>query len=251
MKFKFSFAVIVSVILHVSLVAFTIFFPQSSKSSGPVYYVDLMQIPGGGGGAKGGTSGQVVESGSIRDLTVKKEQHQPKMRYPDKNKKKSSSKKPKKKKELVSVVKKKDRGKKNNKPAMVKRKGKGGGLSTGISSGAGGSGSGSGGGFGSGTGVGNFPYAYYIETIRNRISGSWYSSLVSPGLKGRYTVMVYFKIYRSGRVADLGIEKESGNKSLDLSALRAIKAASPFPPLPPDFAGSFLGVHFEFEWQRK
>jgi protein TonB len=256
MKFKFRAAVILSIILHVSLFALAIYMPRLPGKKGTIYYVDLMQLPGGGGGggAQKTSTGRLVDSGSVRNLTVKKEAPKSKLTYPDKESKKRS-KKPKKKKSLVSVVKKnKDKFKKDDSKAVsVKRKGDG--LRTGISSGSGGgrgggTGSGSGSGFGDGTGIGNFPYAYYIETLRGKISASWYSSLVSPGLKGKYVAVVYFRIMRSGLVADLKLEEKSGNKSLDLSALRAVRAAAPFPQLPPDFPGRYLGVHFEFVWER-
>lgn len=260
MKFKFSIAIILSVILHISLFALAIWMPQFKGKSGTVYYVDLMQMPGGGGGGgqttQADTGGQLVEDASIRDLTVKKEEPKPKLRYPDENKKKKkTTTKKKKPRKLVSVVKKKPIKKKPS-AVSVQRKGRSDSLRTGISSGSGGGsgggiGSGSGSGTGSGSGIGNFPYAYYIETLKNKISSSWYSSLVSPGLKGNYNVVVYFRIMRSGRVSDLRVQTESGHKSLDLSAIRAVKAASPFPQLPGDFPYQYLGVHFEFQWARK
>ena len=256
MKFKFKMAVILSIILHVSLFALAIYIPRLPGKKGTIYYVDLMQLPGGGGsaGSQNVSTGQLVDSGSVRDLTVKKKAPKPKLTYPDAESKKRSSKK-EKKESLVSVVKKnKDKFKKDDSEAVsVTRKGNG--LRTGISSGSGGgsgggTGRGSGSGFGDGSGIGDFPYAYYVETLRGKISASWYSSLVSPGLKGKYTAVVFFKIMRSGLVADLELEEKSGNDSLDLSALRAIRAAAPFPQLPPDFPGRYLGVHFEFVWER-
>jgi protein TonB len=89
-----------------------------------------------------------------------------------------------------------------------------------------------------------------VETLKGKISASWYNSLVSPGLKGKFTTVVYFRILRNGNISDLELEEESGNNSLDLSSLRAIKDAAPFPPLPSDFPGQYLGVHFEFEWEK-
>ncbi|MCP5103624.1 MAG: TonB C-terminal domain-containing protein [bacterium] len=258
MKFKFRIAVILSVVLHISLFALAVYVPRMQKSGGTIYYVDLMQLPGGGGsgGLKNDTQGQLVESGSVRDLTVKKK-IESKLRYPDAKKKKASPKKKKKKEKLISVVKRKNNNKfkKDDSKAITTQRKTSDGLRTGIASGSGGgsgggTGSGSGPGFGDGIGGGNFPYAYYISTLRGKISASWYSSLVSPGLKGKYVAVVYFRITRSGRVSQLDLESKSGNNSLDLSALRAIRAAAPFPQLPPDFPGQYLGVHFEFVWER-
>ncbi|MCU0290217.1 MAG: TonB C-terminal domain-containing protein [Acidobacteria bacterium] len=288
MKFKFSFAVIISIIFHFSLFALAFYWPQVQKSNGPIYYVDLMQIPGGGGGNRGGSSGsdslnnpqnthgQLTGPAGIKDLVVKKEKQEPNssLYYPDKDKK-NKDKSPKQKKEqpsLITVV-KKDKNDSKSKPGKTQlittqRKGTGEvktGISTGLRfgtgsgsggsggpGGSGGSGTGSGGGAGNGTGTGYgdgigpgsgpgfFPYAYYIEKLKNNISSCWYSSLVSPGLKGKFTAIVYFKILRNGQISELELEKESGNKSLDLSSKRAISEAAPFPPLPSDFPGQYL-----------
>lgn len=278
MRFKFGIAVSLSVAIHISLFALAIYLPRHQKNGGTIYYVDLMQLPGGGGGGgaavtKGG-GGQPELTGSLRDLTVRQEETtEAKLRYPDLDKKKQAAKTKREKKEkekLVTVVKKqppkddktatkpeeKNRG--VNPAISVNRSAVGGSgdLTAGISAGTGGgSGGGSGGGTGAGTGggsgIGNFPYAYYIESLKARISSSWYSSLVSPGLKGQHTVTVYFRIQRNGMIADLNIESASGNESLDMSAIRAVKAASPFPQLPPDFPHQYLGVHFEFKWARQ
>jgi len=258
---KFRFAVIFSIILHISLFALAVYVPRIQKNSGTIYYVDLLRSGGGGGGSGSasskGLNGQLIDSGSVRDLTINKETPKSKFTYPDKKNKKISQKK-KKKTKLVTVVKKnKNKFKKDDsKLITTRRKGTGSDMvRTGISSGSGsgsgsGFGNGTGSGYGDGTGIGYFPYAYYIETLRNKISASWYRSLVSPGLKGKYIAVVYFRISRSGRVTDLRLEEKSGNNSLDLSSLRAIRAATPFPELPPDFPGRYLGVHFEFEWER-
>lgn len=304
MKFKFSFAVIISIIFHFSLFALAFYLPQLQKTGGPIYYVDLMQVPGGGGGGGDGgdngngpdsggdmngggesksinnTRGELIRSGSIKDLVVKKEKQEStsSLRYTDKKNKEKSQKQKKEQPGLITVVKKDKKDKNDNKfktdndkLVTTQRKGTSDGLRTGISSGSrpgtgpgtgGGSGGGSGGGvgrgigtgYGEGTGPGSgsgfFPYTYYIETLKAKISNSWYSSLVSPGLKGKFTTAVYFKILRNGNIVDLELEKESGNNSLDLSSKRAITEAAPFPPLPADFPGQYLGVHFEFEWER-
>jgi protein TonB len=257
---KFKVAIILSIIFHISIAALAIYGPNIKSASGTIYYVDLIDMPGGGpAGGKGSksTSGQLVGSSNrLRNLTVKKE-HQSKLRYPDKKSKKRSSKKKDNKSSLITVVKKdKDKIKPNEAPITTTRRnvgdGESDGLTTGISSGSGTGGVGSGYGDGTGTGLGSgyFPYAYYIQTLRNKISSSWYSSLVSPGLKGKYIVVVYFRIQRNGEISDLKLERKSQNNSLDLSSLRAVKDAAPFPPLPHDFPGQYLGVHFEFEWEK-
>jgi len=114
---------------------------------------------------------------------------------------------------------------------------------------------GSTGGFGSGGGlsvpgsppgvrldVSNFPFAYYLSAIVNRIRAYW---AAPQAQEARATV--YFKIGREGRVSDVKLEASSGNYLFDESAMRAVKLASPLPPLPLDFLDDELGVHLEFE----
>ena len=270
---KLKFAVSLSIILHVSLFALMIFMPRADIKRETTYYVDLIQFStgtGGPGGRSGGQEGQqtqlvepqvqpettgksdatVVETdepqAKIKDLTVKKETAS-KIRYPDKKSAKKKEKKP-----LVSVTRKKRTTAKdsNKKTVSSRRTGGSNVLSTGISAGSG-AGSGTGSGFGSGSGgFGNFPYAYYIDTLKNKISSSWYSSLVTPGLRGKFVAIAYFEIQRNGRVTGLKLEKKSGINTIDLSAQRAVENAAPFPPLPPDFPSRYLVVHFKFEWEK-
>jgi protein TonB len=254
---RFKAAVILSGVLHASLFALAIWMPGNGGSSETVYRVDLVSLPGGGGSGGKKTNGQIIEETQrMKDLTTQKEPPKSKLRYADpKNKKKSKRKKPTKKKSLISVQKKKTTKKKKG-PISVTRKSDLGNneVLTGISAGGGGgSGGGFGGGTGSGTGtgLGNFPYAYYIEALRSKISASWYNALVSPGLRGRHVVVVYFKILRNGQVMDLDLRKKSGVQTLDLSAYRAVENAAPFPPLPGSFTDRYLGVYFEFIWEKK
>jgi protein TonB len=261
---KFKTTLLLSVALHASLAAIIIVQPARKGSGEMTYYVDLVNLGGGGkGGGRGGPAGggnaapavaagpaaegdaALIEEkgGGVKNLTVEKEFKSP-LRYPDRESRKNVE-----EEKLVSVVRKQ--------PTVPSQQpivpgAPAAGLKTGISSGGGsGDGSGgSGGGWGDGSGGGYFPHAYYIDLLRNRISASWYSSLVAPGLRGKYVTGVHFIIRRDGRVSDLRVERSSGIDSLDLSARRAIENAAPFAPLPNDFASQYLVVHFEFEWEK-
>jgi TonB family protein len=265
---KFKSAVTLSILAHVSLFALAILSPEKRNGSGTIYYVDLIQMGGqgngrGSGGSAGGgkkTEGgnreekgaslMETRAGSVRNLAVSKETPAA-LRYPDKE----GRRKPEEKK-LISVIRKEKPG--SIPQTATGRTGTGGtdGLKMGISAGNGSGGDGTSGdgtgGDGGGGGIGTyFPYAYYVDTVRNKISSSWYSSLVEPGLKGRFVSAVYFKILRSGQITDVRVEKASGISSLDLSAMRAVENAAPFAALPGDFQYPHLIVHFEFEWEKK
>jgi TonB family protein len=101
-------------------------------------------------------------------------------------------------------------------------------------------------GYGPG-GLANFPYVWYLNTITERVSSNWFSSLVDPGISGSFQTIVYFRIQKSGQVVDVQIEQSSGLTPLDLSAVRAVKASAPFPPLPREYDEAYLGIHLIFE----
>ena len=101
--------------------------------------------------------------------------------------------------------------------------------------------------YGDQIGLSAFPYTYYLQILTDKISAAWFTSLVDPGVRGTHTVTIFFKIQRDGRVSDLKVEEASDIRSLDLSALRAISTAAPFPPLPEEYDQDFLGIHLIFE----
>lgn len=91
--------------------------------------------------------------------------------------------------------------------------------------------------------VSDFPFAYYLRRVQEKISDKW-EGKANPG---RQPVVV-FEIGRNGQVSGLAVDKTSGNPFYDRVALRAITEASPFPPLPEEFKGSFLRVHLGFAY---
>jgi TonB family protein len=92
----------------------------------------------------------------------------------------------------------------------------------------------------------DFRFGYYLEIVKERVSGNWSPPPVTGPSEGVITT-VYFKIQRDGRVSDVKVEKTSDFDLFDRSALRAVDLSSPLPPLPAGFKGKWLGVHFEFE----
>jgi TonB family protein len=91
--------------------------------------------------------------------------------------------------------------------------------------------------------VEDFPFRYYLAALRNKVSGNWNP----PGASDARTV-VFFRVYRDGSLADSYLETPSGNVVFDQAALRAVVVSEPFPPLPDDFDGTNLGVHFAFQY---
>jgi periplasmic protein TonB len=96
--------------------------------------------------------------------------------------------------------------------------------------------------------VNDFPFLYYLNIIQKKVTANWnfdYEGTVHQ------KVVVFFKIDKTGQVYDQKIEKSSGIAFLDQSALRAVLLSSPFPPLPGEYSGNFLGVHFGFEFKKE
>ena len=103
-------------------------------------------------------------------------------------------------------------------------------------------------GAGDGTGIAvdaaRFPFSYYLSAIESRVSDNWYSAVSESG--AGLTCVVYFRLKRDGSVEDVRVETGSGNGYFDRAAIRAVKSAAPFPPLPRGFPDDFLGIHFTF-----
>ncbi|MEE9613391.1 MAG: cell envelope integrity protein TolA [Thermodesulfobacteriota bacterium] len=84
--------------------------------------------------------------------------------------------------------------------------------------------------------------AYYNE-VGARIQSMWvYPGEPQKGLEG----WVSIKIGRDGDLKEVKIEKSSGNGIFDGSAIRAVKKAAPFPPLPEGIRGDFLEIGVRF-----
>jgi TonB family protein len=67
-----------------------------------------------------------------------------------------------------------------------------------------------------------------------------------PQVGGTITATVAFVIDRDGTIRDAKNEISSGNGTFDRAALRAVLEASPLPPLPFGYNGTYLGVHLTF-----
>jgi TonB family protein len=94
----------------------------------------------------------------------------------------------------------------------------------------------------------DFPYSYYLAVMQRKIGERWQPIYGEIEKGGAGRVVVFFRVLRDGTIKDLKVEKSSGSEFLDGSALRAIAEAGPMPPLPFEFQGDELRVHFGFEY---
>jgi len=263
----FQRAIIFSVTAHVVLFAIIVASPHFPKpsSKGLIRYIPLNFVgsPGGGRGGGGGGGAKAAPKASLaateikkqtlRDLTTaQKLQETPKssLRYPvDKPKKE-----PKKKPDKQAVISKPD-AKAKTAPSTETESGGVAGAKTGTGQGSGLTIGAGGPGFGEGTGSGlagqiglsNFPYQYYLQWIRDKISSNWFTSLVDPGVEGTLQTAVYFRIFRNGTISNVEVRESSNVTAFDSSAKRAIMNSAPFPPLPADYDEQYLGIILIFE----
>ncbi len=96
---------------------------------------------------------------------------------------------------------------------------------------------------GGGSGAGNFPYQWYIQTIKKKLDENWN---VTSGFSRRIYAQTAFTILKDGSLSEIKIEEPSGNEAFDQAAKRAVEMSSPFPPLPRGFEEPALRVHVRF-----
>ena len=89
----------------------------------------------------------------------------------------------------------------------------------------------------------DFPFAYYVEQLLSLIGANWFKPESAEGT----SCVVSFRILRSGQVTDVKLDSSSGVSYYDRAAARAVYAANPLPPLPPDYRNESLGVHLKFQ----
>jgi TonB family protein len=89
----------------------------------------------------------------------------------------------------------------------------------------------------------------YLQRVLHDVKQHWYEiipeSAQAPLLK-KGKVSIEFAITKKGEVAGMRIVSESGDRALDRAAYGGITASNPFPPLPSEFTGSYLGLRFTF-----
>jgi TolA protein len=82
----------------------------------------------------------------------------------------------------------------------------------------------------------------YYDELWKRVQGHWALPATRRGLQ----TIVAVRIIRDGTVEKAEIETGSGDARFDRSALDAVRAANPLPPLPGDYRGSWHEVGIRF-----
>lgn len=89
----------------------------------------------------------------------------------------------------------------------------------------------------------------YLQRVLHDVRMNWYNlipeSARAPLMKkGKLTIE--FAILKDGTVAGMKLVATSGDVALDRGAWGGITASNPFPPLPGEFGGQYLGLRFTF-----
>jgi len=93
-------------------------------------------------------------------------------------------------------------------------------------------------------------YGWYVASVRNRISGNWLLSTISPSILTAPRLYMTFTILRDGTVTNVEVTQSSGLPEVDRSALRAVLASNPLPALPSDYPGNRVKVNLYFDFRR-
>jgi protein TonB len=92
--------------------------------------------------------------------------------------------------------------------------------------------------------------AEYLDGWRRRVerigTANYPTALLGDLRAGRPTLEVV--IAADGRLDDIVVRRSSGDNALDQAALKILRLAAPFPPLPQDIRQDYDTLRFAYEW---
>src|SRR5690606_12689046 len=95
-------------------------------------------------------------------------------------------------------------------------------------------------------------FGEYASRLRDLVARNWRTSAIEARIQSAPTATITFILRRDGTVVpdSVRVTESSGNRSVDISAHRAILDSEPFPPLPPQYTGSEALLEFRFTLRR-
>ncbi len=84
----------------------------------------------------------------------------------------------------------------------------------------------------------------YLAMVEDAIDQQW---VAPPLVQSTPTVILKFRISRSGEISNILIDKSSGNEHYDFAALRAVRAVNPLPAFPKEMDKSYLDLLYRFQ----
>ena len=224
--------ILISLLFHgvvLALLFFTPSFPSPKLTFGPVYTVSLVSFSGKVVEQRGATAAAKELLATDRPETVLKKQMEPAKSIPIHSLETRKKKDPDLEKAMEDIRKKAFA----TADAVKRPQAKAAPENT------------AGSGSQSGDAEMNTQMHAYYTLIWSRIKGGW--ALPQGLLPGEVLeAVIDVTILRSGAVTEVNFEKRSGNRYFDESAMKAIRKASPFPPLPMVIGESSIQVGIRF-----
>ena len=86
----------------------------------------------------------------------------------------------------------------------------------------------------------------YLTRLLREVKEHWYQLIPESASMKRGKVVLQFAILPDGSVAGLQVIESSRDVALDRPAYGSITGSNPFPPLPKEFTGPYLGLRFSY-----
>ena len=86
----------------------------------------------------------------------------------------------------------------------------------------------------------------YFNTLRTGIEKNWRAPSPRGGAAPTGRLVVLFTLGRDGKLLEISVQRSSGERELDFSAVESVKSAAPFAPFPADIAEDRLSVRATF-----
>ncbi len=88
----------------------------------------------------------------------------------------------------------------------------------------------------------------YLQRVLHDVRENWYRLIPESAEMKKGKLAIDFAIMPDGTVRGLQVTVSSGDVALDRPAYGSITASDPFPPLPSEFKGQYLGLRFRFSY---
>jgi len=86
----------------------------------------------------------------------------------------------------------------------------------------------------------------YLARVLHDVKQNWFALMGPSPVTKKGKVVIEFSILKDGSVAGLKVAHSSGDVALVRPAFGSITASNPFPPLPREFNGPYLGLRFSY-----
>ena len=93
-------------------------------------------------------------------------------------------------------------------------------------------------------------FGWYVEALKERVSGNWLLSIIDPRVMSAPRVYVEFDVERNGTIENVKVTQSSGIAEVDRSAQRAVLASNPLPALPATYKKDHVHVILYFDFRR-